>query len=131
MRRRRDPPGAAPTRPASPPRDLAAARHRAMLRGRVEICAGLRQRSASSALGAAGAAALRLGEEAASELAGIPDTAELRCLDAALLARHDGDPFEAAMRRLVEQYRNGRALDLFTASPSELLACCVARASPG
>jgi hypothetical protein len=107
--------------------DLGAARRRAMLRSRVEICTGLRRRKAFSAVGAAGAAALRLGEEAAAELAGIPDTAELRRLDAALLASHDRDPCEATIRRLVEEYRNGRALDLFTASPTELLACCVAR----
>jgi hypothetical protein len=114
--------------------DLATARRRALLRARVEICAGLRRQGASSGVGAAGAAALRLGEEAAAELAGIPDTPELRRLDAALLERHDGaapDGFEATVRRLAEEYRSGRALDLFTASPTELLACCVARASPG
>ncbi len=124
-------PGAARAGLAPPPPDLGAARRRAMLRARVEICTGLRRRGALSAVGAAGAAALRLGEEAAAELAGIPDTAELRRLDAALLARHDADPCEATIRRLVEEYRNGRALDLFTASPTELLACCVARASSG
>ncbi len=122
-------PGAARAGLAPPLPDLGAARRRAMLRARVEICTGLRRRGASSAVGAA--ARLRLGEEAAAELAGIPDTAELRRLDAALLARQDGDPCEATIRRLVEEYRNGRALDLFTASPTELLACCVARASPG
>jgi hypothetical protein len=87
-----------------------------------------------SAVGAAGAAALRLGEEAAAELAGIPDTPELPRLDATLLKRHDGtaaEGSEATIGRLVEEYRNGRALDLFTASPTELLACCVARTSPG
>jgi hypothetical protein len=109
--------------------DLGSARRRAMLRARVEICTGLRRRWAASLRGAAGAAALRLGEEAAAELAGIPDTAELRRRDRALLARHDGEPCAATIRRLVEEYRNGRALDLFTASPTELLACCVARAS--
>jgi hypothetical protein len=131
MRRRAELPGAVKAELRPPPQDLAAARRRAMLRAQVEICVGLRRTWASSAVGAAGAAALRLGEEAAAELAGIPDTAELRRLDAALLARHDAEPCEATIRRLVEEYRNGRALDLFTASPTELLACCVARASPG
>jgi hypothetical protein len=112
-----------------PPPALAAARRRARLRARVEICAGLRRRWVSSAVGAAGAAALRLGEEAAAELALIPDTPELRRLDAALLARPDGAAGgeEATIRRLVEEYRQGRALDLFTASPTELLAGCIAR----
>jgi hypothetical protein len=121
-------PGAAK---APTPPDLAAARRRAMLRERVEICTGLRR---TWSVSAAAAAALRLGEEAAAELALIPDTPELRRLDAALLVRHDGtatDGCEATIGRLVEEYRNGRALDLFTASPTELLACCVARAGPG
>jgi hypothetical protein len=92
---------------ALPPADLAAARRRGTL-----------------------AAALRLGEDAAAELALIPDTAELRRRDDALLAGDDTatDGVEAQIGRLVEEYRNGRALDLFTASPTELLACCVARA---
>jgi hypothetical protein len=130
VRRRPELPGSAKAELAPPPQDLAAARRRAMLRARVEICTGLRRTWASSAVGAARAAALRVGEEAAAELAGIPDTPELRHLDAVLLDRHDGtarDGFEA-MIRLVEEYRNGRALDLFTASPTELLARCVARA---
>ena len=131
MRRRPELPGSAKAELAPPPQDLAAARRRAMLRAQVEICAGLRRTWASSAVGAAGAAALRLGEEAADELAGIPDTPNLRRVDAALLERHDGTGCEATIGRLVEEYRNGRALDLFTASPTELLACCVARATPG
>jgi hypothetical protein len=116
----------------APPRcDVASARRRALLRARVKICRGLRRKWAASATGAAGAAALRLGEEAAAELAGIPDTPELQRLDAALLERDDDTArggVEATIGRLVEEYRNGRALDLFTASPTELLACCVARA---
>ena len=133
MRRRPELPGAARAG-SPPPPDLAAAGRRAMLRARVEICTDLRRRWASSAVGGAGAAALRLGEEAAAELAGIPDTPELRRWDAALLEGHDGpalDGCEATIGRLVEEYRNGRALDLFTASPTELLACCVARAGLG
>jgi hypothetical protein len=134
MRPRPELPGAAKAELAPPPQDLAAARRRAMLRARVEICTGLRRTSTSLAVGAARAAALRLGEEAAAELAGIPDTPELRRLDAVLLERHDGTApagWEATIGRLAEEYRNGRALDLFTASPTELLACCVARAGLG
>jgi hypothetical protein len=136
MRRRPELPGfgAATAEAEPPPRDLAAARRRAVLRARVEICTGLQRKWASSAAGAAGAAALRLGEEAAAELAGIPDTAELRRWDAVRLEQHDGaasDRVETTIRRLVEEYRNGRVLDLFTASSTELLACCVARAGLG
>jgi hypothetical protein len=132
MRRRPELSGTAKAEMAPLPHDLAAARWRALLRARVEICAGLRRKWALSGVGAAGAAALRLGEEAVAELAGIPDTPELRRLDAELLERHGGaapDGCEATIRRLAEEYRNGRALDLFTASPTELLACCVARAN--
>jgi hypothetical protein len=113
--------------------NLGAARHRARLRERVEICSALRRTSTAGAAGAALAAALRLGEEAAAELALIPDTPALRRRDAALLADDAAGPaaITTALRRLVEEYRNGRALDLFTASPTELLACCVARAGAG
>jgi hypothetical protein len=128
----RIPPAAAGEKPS--PRDLAAARHRALLRGRLEICTALRRKRASSAVGGTLAAALRLGEDAAAELALVPDTAELRRRDEALL-ESDGDVaadgVETKIRLLVEEYRNGRALDLFTASPTELLACCVARAGAG
>jgi hypothetical protein len=112
------------------PLELAAARHRALLRARVEICAALRRKRAAAAIGGTLAAGLRLGEDAAGELALIPDTAELRRRDEALLVGDDAaaDDGETKIRRLVEEYRNGRALDLFTASPTELLACCVARA---
>jgi hypothetical protein len=108
---------------------LAAARHRALLRIRVEICTALRRRQVSAPVGAALAAALRLGDEAAAELALIPDTPERRRGDAVLLgAGAARTEFEARMSPLVAAYRDGRPLDLFTASPAELLACCVARA---
>lgn len=129
-------PEAGPTRPAAaakePPRlDLAAARRRALLRARIDICTTLRRQQASSAIGGTLAAALRLGEDAAAELALIQDTAELRHRDELLLSGADdpvSDAFEIEIQLLVEAYRNGRALDLFTASATELLACCVARA---
>ena len=111
--------------------DLAAARHRAALRGRVEICAALRRKSASSATFATSgalAAALRLGEEAAAELALIRDTVRLRRHDSALLADDREAGFAAMIGQLAQVYANGRALDLFTASPADLLACCLARA---
>jgi hypothetical protein len=106
-----------------------AARHRAQLRMRVEIVARLRRQQTCSPVGAALAVALRLGDEATAELAGIPDTPELQRRDMALLD-DDGAVREGSatqMRGLVQAYRNGRPLDLFTASPTELLACCIAR----
>jgi hypothetical protein len=124
----------APPNRKGPPSDLTAARHRALLRARVEICTSLRRMRASAAIGGALAAALHLGDDASAELALIPDTAALRRRDEALLAGDadmEADGAEARIRRLIEEYRNGRALDLFTASPTELLACCVARAGAG
>jgi hypothetical protein len=116
-----------------PPLDLAVVRRRGLLRARVEICAALRRKTGAAAIGATLAAALRLGEDAAAELALIPDTAELRRHDEALLAGADAlaDGASAQIGRLVDEYKNGRALDLFTASPTELLACCVARVGAG
>jgi hypothetical protein len=36
--------------------------------------------------------------------------------------------FAAMIGQLAQVYASGRALDLFTASPADLLACCLARA---
>jgi len=80
------------------PRDLMEARHRSLLRGRAALSALLCERSTPPYDGRACAAALQLGETAAGELAGIPDTPELRERDAARLARdHAGaeETFEA------------------------------------
>jgi hypothetical protein len=98
----------------------------------VEICASLRQQRGAAKGGAALAVALRMGEAAAAELAAIPDTPALERRDAALLdnAGTTRDGGKAEMRQLVEAFRSGRPFDLFTASPSELLACVVARTGP-
>jgi hypothetical protein len=76
--------------------------------------------------------AWRLGDAAAAELAGIPDTPDLREIDRALLARdHAGaeETFEARLWHLVQHYRDGRELDTLNASPAELLAVYVANAA--
>jgi hypothetical protein len=84
------------------------------------------------------AVALRRGEEAAAELAAIPDTPELQAADAAMMRteRSDGEDwaceFEAKIARIAEQYRSGQhQLDLADASPAELLAFCVCRENGG
>jgi hypothetical protein len=114
------------------PRDLVKARHRSLLRGRSALGALLREGLPLTGDGPAFAAALQLGETAAAELAGIPDTLEVRESDEALLDRdHAGAEgvFEARLWYLVRQYRDGRELDPASASPAELLAARVASAA--
>jgi len=117
---------------AKKPRDLAAARHRSLLRARVAFSALVREGLAGPADGQALAGALQLGDVAAAELAGLPDTPDLRESDLALLAQdHAGaeETFEARLKRLVQQFPEGRELDRVNVSPAELLAACVAGAA--
>jgi hypothetical protein len=72
---------------------------------------------------------LRRSDDAASELAAIPDTAALKAADKALLRLDNCNCDEAAaqyhakIERLAECYRDGRHQpDLVNASPAELLA---------
>ena len=114
---------------AKAPRDLTEARQRSLLRARAAVCSLLRERSVQPDAGQALAGAWQLGDAAAAELAGIPDTPELRKTDGALLARdHAGaeETFEARLWHLVQHYRDGRQLDTANASPAELLAAYVA-----
>ena len=114
---------------AKAPRDLTEARQRSLLRARAAVCSLLRERSVQPDAGQALAGAWQLGDAAAAELAGIPDTPELRKTDGALLARdHAGAEatFEARLWRLAQHYRDGRELDTANASPAELLAAYVA-----
>ena len=119
---------------AEAPRDLTAARQRSLLRARAAVCTLLRQRLVQPDTGQALAGALQLGDAAASELAGIPDTPELRESDGALLAHHHAgaeEMFEAKLLRLVQQCSDGRQLDPANASPAELLAAYVLAAASG
>jgi hypothetical protein len=105
---------------AQTPSDLPAARQRSLLRARAAIGGLLHERCAT---------VLELAAEAASALAGVPDTPELRKADAALLVRdHRGveETFEARLSRLVQQCFDGRQVDPANASPAELLAACLA-----
>jgi len=119
---------------AEAPRDLTAVRQRSLFRARAAVCTLLRERLVQPDAGQALAGALQLGDEAASELAGIPDTPELRESDGALLAHdHAGveEMFEAQLRRLVRQCSDGRQLDPANVSPAELLAAYVSAAAGG
>ena len=76
---------------------------------------------------------LRRGEEAAAELAAIPDTRELERADEAISRTECSNSGEGArwfreeIARMAELYRSGQhRLDLANASPAELLAFCVA-----
>jgi hypothetical protein len=110
-------------------RGLPAARHRSLLRARAALAVLLRGESAPAAGSPGLTGALQLSDIAAAELARLPDTPGLRENDLALLARdHAGAEamFEARLRRLVQQFREGREPNPANASPAELLAAWAA-----
>jgi hypothetical protein len=78
------------------------------------------------------AVSLQRGEEAAAELAAIPDSEALQSADDALMCSdmndHTGAPsnLEAKIERMVASFRNGRQPNFGDASPIELLAFCIA-----
>jgi hypothetical protein len=116
---------------AKAPRNLAAARYRSLLRARVALSALLQEGSAAPDGGQVLAGVLQLGDQAAAELAGVPDIPELRETDMALLAcDHAGAEarFEARLGHLVRGYREGE-IDQRNASSAELLAARVAEAA--
>ena len=113
--------------------DRQGARHRQSLRARVKCHRLIRERLYLMGIDPALAVVLRRGEEAAAELAAIPDTPELRAADEAIVRSEssNGDGKACRARAKIEQiavqYRDGQhRLDLANASPAELLAFCVA-----
>jgi hypothetical protein len=79
------------------------------------------------------AVALRREEEAAAELAAIPDSPDLKAADEAIVtagysnADDQSCGLKTEIERIAERYRGGQhQLDLANASPAELLAFCVA-----
>ena len=77
------------------------------------------------------AVALRRGEEAAAELAAIPDTMQLQIADEIIRANHrsGGDAagrVRAKILSLAERYRDGRRPDFVNASMLELFAFVLA-----
>ena len=98
------------------------------------LSALLRERFGPLGDGREVASALQFGETAAAELAGMPDTPELRESDEARLAHdHPGaeETFESQLSRVVGQCSNDRQLDPAKASPAELLAAYVWSAASG
>src|SRR4029077_7240128 len=119
--------------PAIPWVDRQAAHHRQSLRACVEWCDLICERFRAMGIDSTFAVAMRRGEEAAAELAAIPDSPDLKAADEAIVTadyRNADDrsgEFKAKIERIAEQYRGGqRQLDLANASPTELLAFCVA-----
>ena len=113
--------------------DRQAAHHRQSLRACVKLQELIRDRFQEKGIDSAIAVSLQRGEEAAAELAEIPDTDELRATNEAIVRADCGDGSEAA-RQFCEKIEQMAArirdeahqLDLAKSSPDELLAFCVA-----
>ena len=122
---------AAPARHA----EISAAHHRSALRARAATGAVVRDCLVHAGIDPARAVMLLVADEAAAELAAIPDTPELEQADAAVVARAaDSDPdalsrFQAKMHNLVRRYREGDEFDPARASLAELHAWCLAAAN--
>src|SRR5438477_1037605 len=116
---------------AIPWADRKLARHRASLRVQVSLCDLIRQRLQAMGIDPKCAIALRRGERAAAELAGIPDTPELRASDAAPPTGPNSSEAKDRLDReiaqvadsMVERFARGEEpVDLANASLVELLA---------
>jgi hypothetical protein len=113
--------------------DRQAACHRRLLRAYVKLHQLIRQRLRVMGIDLALAESLRRGDEAAAELAAIPDTPELERADKAILRTKCSNSGDGAHRvigkiaRMAELYRSGQhRIDFANASLCELLAFCVA-----
>jgi hypothetical protein len=112
--------------------DVQAGRRRCSLRALGAVCDIIRDRLVAMKIDPELAVSLRRGEEAAAELAAIPDTATLQAADAAIMRADHGTggdgarQFWAKMERMAEQYRDGRRPNFANASPAELFAFIVA-----
>jgi hypothetical protein len=114
------------------PAHLQAAKHQQSLRARARICEMIRERFILMGLDWMIAVSLRVGEEAAAELAAIPDTELLRSADLAL-TRSDLDDcvgvrrsFETKIQQMAARFYDGSQPKFANASVMELLAYCVA-----
>jgi hypothetical protein len=119
------------------PADLQEASHRRLLRVRTAICEFIRERFLLMGLDPALAVRLRWGEEAAAELAAIPDSEALRTADEALThsdlddCREDENSVRAKIQRMADNIADdiidkGIQPNFANASLAELLAFCVA-----
>ena len=109
--------------------DAQAERRRCSLRALVAVCDIVRQRLVAMRIDPELAVALRRGEEAAAESAGMPDTRELRASEAAVTGPNSGarDRLYTQMARIADSMteRFGRGeepINLGNASLVELLA---------
>ena len=116
--------------------DRHAAHHRNTRRALVEICEAIREQLALMGFDPALAVSLQRGEQAAVELAAIPDSETLRAADAAI-TRSDQHEDGAASRiiaaqaaPMATQVRDGSEPDLAHASLAELFAFCFPQAEP-
>jgi hypothetical protein len=112
--------------------DRQAAHRRQSLRTCMKLSDLIRERLCLVGIDPALAVSLRRGEEAAAELAAIPDSADLKADDEKILTSDYSNgndavtEFGAKIVRIAELYRTGEhRLDLANASPAELLAFCV------
>jgi hypothetical protein len=114
------------------PADLRAASHRKTLRMRATICEFIRERFLLMGLDPALAVSLHIGEDAAAELAAIPDTEALRTADEAIThsdlddAGEAASSFNAKIQRMVADYSEGAQPDFARASVAQLFAFCLA-----
>jgi hypothetical protein len=119
------------------PADLQAASHRQLLRTRVHLCEFIRERFLLMGLDPALAVSLHHGEDAAAELAAIPDTEALRTADEALTHsdlddyREDALSVRAKIQRMADNIADdiidkGVQPNFAKASLAELWAFCVA-----
>jgi hypothetical protein len=113
--------------------DREAAHRRQSLRTCVKWCDLIRERLCLMGIDPRLAVSLRRGEEAAAELAALPDSTDLKADDEMIVTSDYSNEidrsceFEAKIQRIAEQYRGGQyQLDLANPSPAELLAFCVA-----
>ena len=115
------------------PADRKAASHRGELRASVHYCEFIRTVLSLMGSDPAQAKSLHIGEDAAAELAAIPDSEALRTADEALThsdlddcRREDANSVVAKIQRMVTYYSEGAQPDFARASVAELYAFCLA-----
>jgi hypothetical protein len=111
--------------------DRHAAHYRKTRRAVVEICEAIRERLALMGLDPALAVSLRRGQEAAAELAAIPDSEALRAADEAITRDDQSDYGEAStlmaqIEGMAAHFWDGSQPDLANAALAKLFAFCFA-----
>src|ERR1700751_5810649 len=111
--------------------DRHAAHYRKTRRAVVEICEAIRERLALMGLDPALAVSLRRGEEAAGEVAAIPDSEALRAADEAITRDDQSDYGEAStlmaqIEGMAAHFCDGSQPDLANAALAKLFAFCFA-----